>query len=100
MTTQLLLAGFCGGSIRGLVGFVKYQYSYKNVPFKLGYFLIMIFISGLIGLSAGWIVSGIFDLGNAGPFYAFLAGYAGGDFIENAFKIVLKKPFLYKIHDK
>lgn len=97
MTTQLLLAGFCGGAIRGLVGFVKYQYSYKNVPFKVGYFLMMVFISGLIGLSAGWIISGISDLGDASNFYAFLAGYAGGDFMENAFKTVLKKPSIYKM---
>jgi hypothetical protein len=35
--------------------------------------------------------------GAMNQFYAFLAGYAGGDFLENAFKIVFKKPTLFKM---
>lgn len=97
----LLIAGFAGGVIRGLVGFVKHQYSYKNVPFKLGYFLSMIGLSGVIGLSAGWI-SKSFVINFEPSFeaiasFAFIAGYAGGDFIENAFKIITKKPSLYNL---
>ena len=34
--TLVLLAGFAGGVIRGLVGFIKYQYSYKTFS-RLGY---------------------------------------------------------------
>jgi len=48
-----LIAGFGGGVIQGLVGFVEHQCSYKNyknVPFKLPYFAAMMFISGVIGL--------------------------------------------------
>ena len=98
--TLALLAGFAGGAIRGLVGFIKYQYSYKNVPFKLWYFLLMVGLSGLVGLSAGWIIKSIIDVEVVPEIinvYAFIAGYAGGDFIENVFKIILKKPSLYPI---
>ena len=47
---SILIAGFGGGTVRGLVGFVKHQYSYKNVGFNLPYFSSMMFISGIIGL--------------------------------------------------
>lgn len=97
MEISLLVAGFGGGLIRGLVGFVKHQYSYKNVGFKPTYFVIMTLISGIIGLGAGWLASGVLSEVASGDihFYAFLAGYAGGDFIENVYKIVSKKPSLY-----
>jgi hypothetical protein len=29
------------------------------------------------------------------PAIAFIVGYAGGDFLENIYKIILKKPSLY-----
>lgn len=95
---SILLAGFCGGIIRGLVGFVKYQFSYKKVPFHLGYFLSMMLISGTIGITASWVVGSIVDYNAVKDImlvYAFIAGYAGGDFIENAFKVVFKKPDLF-----
>jgi len=47
---SILIAGFGGGVVRGLVGFIKHQYSYKNVGFNLAYFSAMMFISGVIGL--------------------------------------------------
>ena len=50
MYIWILIAGFGGGVLRGLVGFIKHQYSYKNVTFHLPYFLGMTFISGVIGL--------------------------------------------------
>jgi hypothetical protein len=103
MDYTLLIAGFGGGIIRGLVGFTKHQYSYKSVPFKWWYFLMMIFISGLVGLAAGWLAKG-FVAGEESSteisaFYAFIAGYAGGDFIENVYKIVTKKTSLYSLPD-
>ncbi|MEK7104334.1 MAG: hypothetical protein AAB842_02970, partial [Patescibacteria group bacterium] len=49
---SILLAGFFGGVVRGLIGFLKHQYSYKSVPFDLKYFFGMSFISGIIGLMA------------------------------------------------
>jgi hypothetical protein len=98
MEITLLFAGFMGGVIRGLVGYLKYQFNYKNVPFKWPYFLMMVGLSGVIGLASGWLVKGIMVEGEAiNVFYTFLAGYAGGDFIENAYKIIFKKTELFKI---
>ena len=100
MELAILLSAFCGGAIRGLVGFIKHQYSYKNVSFKAGYFVLMVGLSGLVGVSAGWLVAGAVGLDGTlevTNFYAFLAGYAGGDFIENVYKIFAKKPSLYAL---
>ena len=93
----ILLAGFFGGVIRGLVGFIKHQYSYKNVPFNLPYFLGMSFLSGIIGLvvaatvlEIGFTYQGLFT-----PALSFIVGYAGGDLVENIYKIIVKKSSLY-----
>jgi len=96
--SYVLLAGFAGGVIRGLVGFIKHQFSYKNVSFKWWYFLLMVAVSGIVGLAAGWVVKAVVELDGTlevTKFYAFVAGYAGGDFIENVYKIIAKKPSLY-----
>jgi len=98
MEVTLLVAGFVGGFIRGIVGYLKYQFNYKNVPFKWNYFLMMTVLSGVVGLATGWLVKGIVtDTGSITVFYTFLAGYAGGDFIENAYKIIFKKESIFKL---
>jgi hypothetical protein len=98
MELTLLIAGFGGVVIRGLVGYLKYQFAYKSVPFKWQYFLMMTLLSGIIGLAAGWLVGGILnDATKVNVFYTFLAGYAGGDFIENAYKIIFKKESIFKL---
>ncbi len=93
----ILAAGFAGGLIRGLVGFLKHQLAYKNVKFEWFYFLGMICASGLIGLvcalamkELGFSLGGIFS-----PALSFIVGYAGGDFIENIYKIIIKQSSLY-----
>jgi len=97
----ILIAGFGGGVVRGLVGFVKHQYSYKNVKFELNYFLAMMSISGVIGLLTAIAVkeTGITFLGldYFTPALALIIGYAGGDFIENIYKIIVKKSSLYSL---
>jgi ABC-type antimicrobial peptide transport system permease subunit len=50
-----LLAGFIGGIIRGLVGFVKNKTIEKANHFKPEYFLITIAISGIVGAAAGFL---------------------------------------------
>lgn len=92
----ILIAGFSGGAVRGLAGFIKHQFSYKNVGFKLSYFLGMAFLSGIIGLlaalavkEAGLTLEGVFS-----PALSFIVGYAGGDFLENIYKIIIKKSSL------
>lgn len=90
---SIIIAAFGGGILRGLVGFVKHQLSYKEVKFKLPYFLGMMFVSGVIGSVAAIAIKeiGFTLLGGFTPALAFIIGYAGGDFIENIYKIIVKK---------
>ncbi len=99
MYIEILIAGFGGGVIRGLVGFIKHQYAYKRPGFRLPYFLGMMFLSGIVGLLSAIVTKelGITFLGvdYISPAIAFVIGYAGGDFIENLYKIILKKPTIF-----
>ncbi|KPJ71584.1 hypothetical protein AMJ50_01715 [Parcubacteria bacterium DG_74_3] len=97
MYFSILIASFGGGVARGLVGFVKHQYSYKNVGFNLPYFLGMSFLSGVIGLLSAMAVKevGLNLFGDFTPALSFIVGYAGGDFIENIYKIIIQKSSLY-----
>lgn len=94
----ILIAGFGGGAVRGLVGFVKHQYSYKNVGFDLPYFVAMSFVSGSIGVMTAMATNelglGLFEIFT--PAIAFFVGYSGGDFVENVAKIILKKDNFYE----
>lgn len=98
MMTYIIIAGFWGGLIRGLIGFIKHQFAYKNVPFRPGYFIGMMTLSGIIGLLVVWSIKEVgFTLeGVFSPALAFIIGYAGGDFIENIYKIIIKKSSLYE----
>jgi len=91
----ILVAGFGGGLIRGLIGYIKHQYSYKNVGFNAPYFFTMMFLSGVIGVLTAAVVKElgqqILSVGFSST-VAFVAGYAGGDFLENLYKIIIKKP--------
>ena len=93
------IAGFIGGAIRAIVGIIKYAFSYKEIKIKWFYFSGITLISGLIALSTAWV---ILELGltfegmeSISPALALIAGYAGGDFLENIFKILMKKPILF-----
>ena len=91
----ILMAGFAGGATRGLVGFVKHQYSYRDAGFNLLHFVGMTIISGAIGLFVAVSVeqTQVTFLGGGGltPAIAFIIAYAGGDFIENIAKIIYRK---------
>ncbi len=78
-------APFGGGMVRGLVGFLKNQYSYKTLIFNVRYFLVMSFLSGVIGLLTFMAISRaeLQGLNSITPAIAFIVGYAGGDFLEN-----------------
>ena len=90
----VFIAGFGGGAVRGLVGFMKHQFSYKNVGFNLYYFLNTTFLSGIIGLLIAVAVNetgmDFLGLNYLTPALAFIVGYAGGDFLENIYKIIVK----------
>ncbi|MCX6760589.1 MAG: hypothetical protein NTZ84_00575 [Candidatus Nealsonbacteria bacterium] len=98
MFIQIFIVAFAGGFVRGLVGFTKYQFSYKSVPFRPKYFLAMMFVSGLVGTMAaiGTKELGLTLFGNFTPALAFFIGYAGGDFLENIYKTIIKKSNLYE----
>ncbi len=99
MYLSIFIAGFGGGAVRGLVGFIKHQFAYKNVKFEIPYFLSMVFLSGIIGLLTAVAVKGtgitFLGLNYFSPALAFIIGYAGGDFLENIYKIIVKKSSLY-----
>ncbi|MDA1337413.1 MAG: hypothetical protein O3C23_01470 [bacterium] len=94
----ILVAGFIGGTIRGLVGYMKHKYSYKDVGFSLPSFVSTIFIAGSIGVVTAITVRelGFTFLGlPLTPAMALIIGYAGGDFLENIWKIITKNPQMY-----
>ncbi|OQB43950.1 MAG: hypothetical protein BWY03_00500 [Parcubacteria group bacterium ADurb.Bin159] len=93
MDWTTIILGFAGGAVRGLTGFIKHQFSYKNVGFDIPYFLTMTCLSGIIGL----LVASVFQ---SSPIFSFVVGYTGGDFIENIYKIIAQKPSLYKLGDE
>ncbi|MFC1649680.1 hypothetical protein ACFL2C_03155 [Patescibacteria group bacterium] len=100
-TIALLLAGALGGLVRGIVGFLKHQFAYKNVEFKPWYMGGMVALSAMVGLTVTWAIvySGleIVALAQINPAIAFIIGYAGGDIIENLYKILVGKASLYPL---
>lgn len=90
----ILLAGFAGGAVRGLSGWVR-SWPGKGSGFDWIYFSVTVGVSGLVGLAAAYAAngSGIPFFGTmVNPPIALIIGYAGGDFIENVFRIIFKKP--------
>ena len=92
---SILIAGFGGGMVRGLIGFLKHQYDYKNTAFNLPYFFVMMFLSGIVGLLVAFAIKNSFisfeGVSYISPAIAFIIGYAGGDFLDGIYKILLKK---------
>ena len=96
--------GFLGGVIRGTVGLTKYIQSYKDVDIRPWYFSGTVVVSGLIGMACAWVVEdlGVSFMGlETMPLsVALIIGYAGGDFLENIFKIIVKEPDLFQFLKK
>ncbi|MFA5729979.1 MAG: hypothetical protein WC938_02015 [Candidatus Paceibacterota bacterium] len=92
---SILIAGFGGGFVRGLIGFLKHQYDYKNTAFNLPYFFVMMFLSGIVGLLVAVGIKNSMisfeGVSYISPAIAFIIGYAGGDFLDGIYKILLKK---------
>ncbi|MEK9178858.1 MAG: hypothetical protein AAB893_00100 [Patescibacteria group bacterium] len=55
---NILFAGFAGGIVRGIVGFIKHQFQFKNAIFKPKYFFGMMALSGIVGLLTALAVKG------------------------------------------
>ena len=101
---SFLIAGFIGGILRGGVGLAKYMTSYKDVEIRPYYFTGAVILSGIVGyvsaliaMDAAEVFLDIKDI----PFtLALVFGYAGGDFIENVFKIIVREPQLFDLGKK
>lgn len=104
MMSYIFLGGVVGGMTRGLVGFVKHRYAYKEVKFDLAKFISTVGISGMVGVISAFTVQelGFTFLGADALSFAMsiVIGYAGGDFLENLYKIILKTPSLTKAPKK
>ena len=98
------IAGFLGGVIRGVVGLIKYVQSYKEVKLKPLYLSITLGASGMIGFICAWIIQDLgisfLDLEKLPMSLAVIIGYAGGDFMENIFKIIVKEPDIFQFLKK
>jgi len=78
-----LLSGLLGGVLRGLVGIAKSKMIEKG-KFEAVYLGVTLGVSALVGMAAGLLADGTWEV-------AFLAGYAGTDFIENLYKLRLSQ---------
>lgn len=83
---DIFVAGFLGGLIRGLVGISKTIRSSpkKKVSLRWEYIIVTLLASGGLGLLVGVFIADDVRL-------ALLAGYAGSDFLENMYKIKMRK---------
>lgn len=80
----VFLAGFLGGVIRALVGIVKkVRSASKKKKVRRDYIILNVLAGGGMGLLVGLFISDVR--------FALLAGYAGSDFLENLFKIKMRK---------
>jgi len=82
MQYHFALLGMCGGIVRAFVGIAKAFR--RNERLKWDYFLLTIILSAIIGAFTGFIYSESYKL-------SLIAGYAGMDLLEGAYKIVVNK---------
>lgn len=99
----ILIFGAFGGVVRGLVGYSKYFRSYRDLEFSWSYFGMTVGISTFVGFLAVWAIDGAgvqFAEGiDINPAIAFIIGYAGGDAVENIYKIIANQPILGPVRD-
>ncbi len=100
---SFFIAGLFGGVLRGGVGLFKYMTSYKDVEIRPRYFAATILFSGFVGYMSAWIavdLANFLEIKDMPITFAIVFGYAGGDFIENIFKIIIKQPQLFDFKEK
>ena len=84
----IISGGLFGGLLRGLMGIAKSLITKKEESINYGYFFLSLAVSMIVGVMAA-------SLWPEGDFrIAFLAGYAGSDFLEGLFKLKFKQKFL------
>ena len=104
MNTSFFIAGLFGGLLRGGMGLFKYMTSYKDVKIRPYYFAGMVVLTGVIGWVSAWVAGDalriFLELETVPVSFAVVAGYAGGDLIENIFKIAIQEPQLFELGKK
>ena len=104
MDITFFIAGLFGGLLRGAVGLFKYITSYKDVEIRPYYFGGMVLVTGVVGWASAWVARDILqiflELETVPLSFALIAGYAGGDFIDNLVKIVMREPQLFEVGKK
>jgi len=84
---QPIIFGILGGLLRALVGIVKYfEKNKRQKEFGIWYLVFSLIVSAIVGAVAG-------VMANTEPKFAFIAGYAGTDFIEGLYKIRMRQGF-------
>lgn len=99
--SSLLIAGLTGGMLRAVVGYIKARSATKkNQTFSPVYFLATVLASGAIGYLTVWVFYDLreYILGSFPftPAIAAVLGYAGGDIMENIYKIFTKRLTLFE----
>ena len=82
----IILGGFIGGTLRGVMGIAKTLVTKKEESINYGWLITMILVSMAIGVIAASFMGGGFEI-------ALLAGYAGSDLLEGLFKLKFKEKF-------
>lgn len=104
MDISFFVAGLFGGLLRGGMGLFKYMTSYKDVEIRPYYFAGMVILTGVIGWVSAWVAGDalriFLELETVPLSFAVVAGYAGGDLIENIFKIAVQEPQLFHLGEK
>ena len=104
MDLSFFVAGLFGGLLRGVIGLFKYMTSYKDVEIRPYYFGGMILATGLVGWASAWVARDVLqvflELETVPLSFALVAGYAGGDFIDNIVKIAMREPQLFEVGKK
>ena len=78
------LFGLLGGTIRAVVGLIKYYRIKKSKKLKIKYLIITLIISGIIGMITSLSLS-------TNHLLNLVAGYAGIDLLENIVKMIKKQ---------
>ncbi len=85
MVAGYLFFGMLGGLLRALVGLVKYfEKNKRQKKIRVWYIAFSLLVAALVGAVAGLLADSDYT-------FAFLAGYAGTDFIEGLYKIRLRQ---------
>lgn len=95
MMLEAFLGGLLGGAVRGIAGYLKKNLASKKEKFNFQYFILIVVLSGIVGSSSALVTSSLgtkeLSLQSLNFSLAFLIGYAGSDFLESLYKIILKK---------